>query len=117
MEPMPLSPPVPWVLGPGNTFQKRSVSSPAPAWSRIVVVNDPGGRRTESGWHWLPGHRAGLRAGRGTEFLVAGEAPGCSLTCDYGLPVRRDCQVQHAHGVARKRGQLLQRQKSGRGRT
>jgi hypothetical protein len=31
MEPMPLSLPDPCVLGPGNTFQKRSVSSPAPA--------------------------------------------------------------------------------------
>ena len=31
MEPMPLSLPLPCALGPGKTFQKRSVSSPAPA--------------------------------------------------------------------------------------
>lgn len=31
IDPMPLSLPLPCVLGPGKTFQKRSVSSPAPA--------------------------------------------------------------------------------------
>ncbi len=34
MDPMPLSLPLPCALGPGNTFQKRSVSSPAPGGAR-----------------------------------------------------------------------------------
>lgn len=34
MEPMPLSLSLPCVLGPGNTFQKRSVSSPAPVFQQ-----------------------------------------------------------------------------------
>ena len=84
IDPMPLSLPLPCALGPGKTFQKRSVSSPAPAQpGRQRQIDRQAGRQGQ----WAAGvgsrqHRfaACMRSRGGTHLLLPSVPPHSTPT-------------------------------------